>query len=86
MCSSFLRLVYIGGLFLLKFTIFVDYQRFGHFAFAGFSAAKNEIMLVPSFEIEIPGITDCVPVDCTRIQRRTVKRDLGLRQHLVTNL
>ena len=66
MCFSFLRLGHIGWFVLLKFAMFVDYRRFRHFAFAGFCAAKNEIMLVPSFEIEIPGITDCVSVDLYR--------------------
>ena len=44
-----------GGLFLSKLAMFVDYRRFVHCAFAGFCAAKNEIMLVPSFDIELPG-------------------------------
>jgi hypothetical protein len=52
MCSSFLRLVKSLGLFLLERPIFVDHRGFGHRAFAGFRAAKNEIVLVPSFEVE----------------------------------
>jgi hypothetical protein len=42
-------------LFLLKLAMLVDYRRFGHCAFAGFYPAKNEIMPVPSFDIEMPG-------------------------------
>ena len=42
------------GLFLSKLAMFVDYRRFGYCAFAGFCSAKNGIILVPSFDIEMP--------------------------------
>jgi hypothetical protein len=52
MYSSFLRLGYIGWFVLSKFTIFVDYGGFGHYAFAGFCSLKNEVIFVISFETE----------------------------------